>query len=78
MRAVQLTAYGDPLEGLKYVDIPEPEAPAQNQCPFAGNFCDSERCLSFDKELPVQAKSGSCVYGRLSHSAARTAAGMGR
>ena len=31
MRAVQLTAYGDPLEGLKYVDIPEPEAPAQNQ-----------------------------------------------
>jgi NADPH:quinone reductase-like Zn-dependent oxidoreductase len=31
MRAVQLTAYGDPLEGLKYVDIPEPEAPGQNQ-----------------------------------------------
>src|SRR6516162_1627966 len=31
MRAVQLTAYADPLEGLKYVDIPEPEAPAQNQ-----------------------------------------------
>ena len=31
MRAVQLTAYGDPLEGLKYVDIPEPEAPRQNQ-----------------------------------------------
>jgi NADPH:quinone reductase-like Zn-dependent oxidoreductase len=31
MRAVQLTAYGDPLEGLKYVDIPEPEAPGSNQ-----------------------------------------------
>ena len=31
MRAVQLTAYGDPLEGLKYVDIPEPEAPGPNQ-----------------------------------------------
>jgi NADPH:quinone reductase-like Zn-dependent oxidoreductase len=31
MRAVQLIAYGDPLEGLKYVDIPEPEAPGQNQ-----------------------------------------------
>ena len=31
MHAVQLTAYGDPLEGLKYVDIPEPEAPGPNQ-----------------------------------------------
>jgi NADPH:quinone reductase-like Zn-dependent oxidoreductase len=31
MRAVQLTAYGDPLEGLKYVDIPEPNAPGPNQ-----------------------------------------------
>src|SRR5277367_6438759 len=31
MRAVQLTAYGDPLEGLKYVDIPEPDAPGPNQ-----------------------------------------------
>jgi NADPH:quinone reductase-like Zn-dependent oxidoreductase len=31
MRAVQLTAYGDPAEGLKYVDIPEPDAPGPNQ-----------------------------------------------
>ena len=31
MHAVQLTAYGDPLEGLKYVDIAEPEAPGPNQ-----------------------------------------------
>src|SRR5271155_1329132 len=31
MRAVQLTAYGDPLESLKYVDIPEPAAPGPNQ-----------------------------------------------
>ena len=31
MRAVQLTAYGDPLEGLKCVDIPEPEAPRPSQ-----------------------------------------------
>jgi NADPH:quinone reductase-like Zn-dependent oxidoreductase len=31
MRAVQLTAYGDPVDGLKYVDIPEPEAPGPNQ-----------------------------------------------
>jgi NADPH:quinone reductase-like Zn-dependent oxidoreductase len=31
MRAVQLTAYGDPVEGLKYVEIPEPEAPGPNQ-----------------------------------------------
>jgi NADPH:quinone reductase-like Zn-dependent oxidoreductase len=31
MRAVQLIAYGDPVEGLKYVDIPEPEAPSPKQ-----------------------------------------------
>src|ERR1700724_3146782 len=31
MRAVQLTAYGNPLECLKYVDIPAPEAPGPNQ-----------------------------------------------
>ena len=31
MRAVQLTAYGNPLEGLKYVDIPAPAAPGPNQ-----------------------------------------------
>src|ERR1700716_3500593 len=31
MRAVQLTAYGDPVEGLKFVDIPEPDAPGPNQ-----------------------------------------------
>jgi NADPH:quinone reductase-like Zn-dependent oxidoreductase len=31
MRAVQLTAYGNPIEGLKYVDIPGPDAPGPNQ-----------------------------------------------
>src|SRR5271156_6158798 len=31
MRAVQLTAYGNPVEGLKYVDIPEPAAPGLDQ-----------------------------------------------
>src|SRR5260221_11518817 len=31
MRAVHLTAYGDPVEGLNYVDIPDPEAPGPNQ-----------------------------------------------
>jgi NADPH:quinone reductase-like Zn-dependent oxidoreductase len=31
MRAVQLTTYGNPVEGLKYVDIPAPEAPGPNQ-----------------------------------------------
>jgi NADPH:quinone reductase-like Zn-dependent oxidoreductase len=30
MRAVQLIAYGDPVEGLKYVDIPAPYAPGPN------------------------------------------------
>ena len=31
MRAVQLTSYGNPVEGLKYVDIPEPAAPGPSQ-----------------------------------------------
>jgi NADPH:quinone reductase-like Zn-dependent oxidoreductase len=31
MRAVQLTAYGNPAEGLRYVDIPEPGAPGPSQ-----------------------------------------------
>src|SRR5271154_967665 len=31
MRAVQLTAYGNPVDGLDYVDIPEPDAPGPNQ-----------------------------------------------
>src|SRR5579864_7982470 len=31
MRAVQLTAYGNPVEGLKFVDIPAPEAPGPMQ-----------------------------------------------
>jgi len=31
MRAVQLTAYGSPGEGLKFVDIPEPVPPRANQ-----------------------------------------------
>jgi NADPH:quinone reductase-like Zn-dependent oxidoreductase len=31
MRAVHLTAFGNPLDGLEYVDIPEPGAPGPNQ-----------------------------------------------
>src|SRR5260221_10352328 len=31
MRAVQLMAYGNPVEALKYVNIPAPEAPGPNQ-----------------------------------------------
>jgi NADPH:quinone reductase-like Zn-dependent oxidoreductase len=31
MRAVQLTSFGDPVYGLQYVDIPEPDAPGRNQ-----------------------------------------------
>src|SRR5271155_4836085 len=38
MRAVQLIAYGNPVEGLKYVDIPEPEAPGPNQVLIAVEF----------------------------------------
>ena len=38
MRAVQLTAYGNPAEALKYVDVPEPEAPGLNQVLIGGEF----------------------------------------
>src|ERR1700730_9229379 len=31
MRAVQLTSFGDPVDGLEYVDIREPGAPGPNQ-----------------------------------------------
>jgi NADPH:quinone reductase-like Zn-dependent oxidoreductase len=31
MRAVQLTSFGNPVYGLEYVDIPEPDAPGANQ-----------------------------------------------
>ena len=31
MRAVQLTAFGNPVDGLECVDIPEPDAPGPNQ-----------------------------------------------
>jgi NADPH:quinone reductase-like Zn-dependent oxidoreductase len=39
MRAVQLTAYGNPVEGLKYVDIPAPDAPGPNQVLVGVEFC---------------------------------------
>ena len=31
MRAVQLTAFGNPVDRLEYVDIPEPDSPGPNQ-----------------------------------------------
>src|SRR5882762_8501549 len=31
MRAVHLTAFGNPVDGLEFVDIPEPDAPSPNQ-----------------------------------------------
>ena len=31
MRAIQLTAFGNPVDGLEYVDIPEANAPGPNQ-----------------------------------------------
>lgn len=46
MRAVQLTAYGNPVEGLKYVDIREPDAPGPNQLLIAVEFSRSTRATS--------------------------------
>src|ERR1700681_1161387 len=38
MRAVHLTAYGNPVEGLKLVDIPAPDAPGPNQVLISVEF----------------------------------------
>src|SRR5246127_3139164 len=39
MRAVQLAAYGNPVEGLNCVDIPAPDAPGPNQVLIGVEFC---------------------------------------
>src|SRR3977135_2722207 len=39
MRAVQLIAYGNPVEGLKLVDILAPEAPGPNKVLIGVAFC---------------------------------------
>src|SRR5690348_9379403 len=31
MHAVQLTSFGNPVDGLEYVEIPEPDAPGLNE-----------------------------------------------
>jgi hypothetical protein len=46
MRAVQLTAYGDPVESLRYVEIPEPDAPGPNQVLIGVEFRCSIRATS--------------------------------
>ena len=46
MRAVQLTAYGNPVEGLEFVDIPEPDAPGRTRSSSASNFLPSTRTTS--------------------------------
>src|SRR5215470_586333 len=38
MRAVQLMSFGNPVEGLRYVDIPEPDAPGPNQVLLGVDF----------------------------------------
>ena len=38
MRAVQLTAFGNPVDGLAYVDIPEPDTPGPNQALIGVEF----------------------------------------
>src|SRR6266576_2139766 len=39
MRAIQLTAYGNTVEGLKFVDIPAPDAPGPTQVLIGVEFC---------------------------------------
>jgi NADPH:quinone reductase-like Zn-dependent oxidoreductase len=49
MRAVQLTAFGNPVDSLEYVDIPEPDAPGPNQVLIGVEFAPidpSDRSLA--------------------------------
>jgi NADPH:quinone reductase-like Zn-dependent oxidoreductase len=39
MRAVQLTAYGNPVDVLEYADVPEPDAPGPSQVLIGLEFC---------------------------------------
>ena len=41
MRAVQLTSFGNPVDGLEYVDIPEPDATGPNQVLIGVEFSPS-------------------------------------
>jgi hypothetical protein len=58
MRAVQLTTYGNPVEGLKYVDIPAPDAPGPNQ-------------VLIGVEFPRSTRATSCSHGASMHCAPR-------
>ena len=54
MRAVQLTAYGNPVEGLKYVDLPEPE-PSHFMSPGSGVLVDVHAAgVSFPEVLQTR------------------------
>src|ERR1700687_1018340 len=54
MRAIQLTAYGDPVEGLKYVNIAAPEAPGPNQVLIG---------VAFSPIDPIDLSLARVIYG---------------
>ena len=54
MRAVQLTAFGNAVEGLEYVDIPEPDAPGPDQVLLASNFPQSTRTTSWSPRASMR------------------------
>jgi NADPH:quinone reductase-like Zn-dependent oxidoreductase len=43
VQLVQLTAYGNPVDGLEYADIPEPDAPGPGQVLIIGVYDNAER-----------------------------------
>src|SRR5580698_1911689 len=47
MRAVQLTAYGDPLQGLNYLDIPTPPIRARTRFSSVSSFRRSTRATFY-------------------------------
>jgi NADPH:quinone reductase-like Zn-dependent oxidoreductase len=47
MHAVQLTAFGNPVDGLEYAEIPEPDAPGPNQVLIGVEFPPSTRTTSW-------------------------------
>jgi NADPH:quinone reductase-like Zn-dependent oxidoreductase len=57
MRAVQLTAYGNPVDGLEYADIPEPDAPGPSQVLIGVEFSP----INFSDLLVAQGASIRCA-----------------
>jgi len=58
MKAIHLTAYGNPVENLKLTELPEPKAPAAGEALVEWNITD---CLQRSSPAAGAFGSGSSV-----------------